>query len=768
MTLDLTANLNPAQKKAVTHLGSPLMIIAGAGSGKTRVITHRIAFLNRECGIPINQIMAVTFTNKAAREMRERVCRLLGIPDSFNIPIGTFHSRCALILRREAELLNLDKNFVILDEKDQQQAIKRVLKEMEIGDKRVRPSAIQSFINQAKMKLLTPEDCAAEFDEDDLPYPAIYKRYQEIIEKSKSIDFEDLLMKTVQLFQKHEEVRKHWGNRYQYLLVDEYQDTNHAQFLLTKLLAQDHRQICIVGDEDQSIYSWRGAEISNLLDFEKAFPGTELVKLELNYRSTGNILKAASTVIDRNTQRIGKVLYTEGEDGELLSFISSCNQEEESNYIARECLRLIRDGVDPFQIAVFYRGHWLSRGVEDSLRKLRLPYRILGGVRFYDRAEVKDILCYLRLAVNPHNDLAFERVVNRPTRGIGAKSLGNIVEKAAASGLSLYEASRELLSEGKIRGKAKDGLSTFLDYTDAWNEKVGGAKPGQILNRILEDTDYKTLGIGDPESIDGASRLENIEEFEGLVSEFKPSVEQNKLGEFLVALALDGTEEQNESEAKVSLMTIHNAKGLEYDYVFTVGMEKGVFPTGRAEESFEEYAIEEERRLFYVAITRTRKKLYLMYSQKRNRPDFWGMTQPSMFLSELPPEVFDESSISKLSRLLPYNWGKITNSLGGKSKTSGAADGELQYVLDEEGHSGPPKASPPRRFGPSARGGGFNRSGRGGSKYHQGQRVEHKYMGPGTITQIGGRTGWERAMIEFDDGRSQEFVLKYAPLTIVG
>ncbi|HMX63381.1 MAG TPA: UvrD-helicase domain-containing protein, partial [Candidatus Sumerlaeota bacterium] len=389
--IELIEKLNEPQRRAVMHADGPLMIVAGAGTGKTRVITYRIAFLHREMGIPLQQILAVTFTNKAAAEMRERICRLLGVPDTPGLAIGTFHARCAMLLRREAEFAALDKNFAILDENDQKQAIKRVLKEMDISEKLVRPGQVQTFINQAKMRLLTPADCKEEFDEDQVPYADIYAKYQETIEKSKSVDFEDLLMKTVQLFQQNESVRQRWVNRYRYVLVDEYQDTNHAQFLLTKLLAQDHRQVAVVGDEDQSIYSWRGAEISNLLDFEKTFPGTTIVKLEQNYRSTKTVLKAASTVIARNTQRIGKTLFTEGEQGDPVTFIAAPSADMEAERITAECARLIQmHGVDPNEIAVFYRGHWLSRAMEDALRRFRLPYRVVGGIRFYDRAEIKD------------------------------------------------------------------------------------------------------------------------------------------------------------------------------------------------------------------------------------------------------------------------------------------------------------------------------------------------------------------------------------------
>lgn len=757
---DLTAHLNPVQREAVTHIDGPLMIIAGAGSGKTRVITHRIAFLHRECGIPLNQIMAVTFTNKAAREMRERICRLLHVPDTPGLAVGTFHARCAMILRREAEAAGLTNSFAILDENDQKQAVKRVLKELDISEKVARPAKVQAFINQAKMRLLTPADCEEETDEEEIPHARIYAHYQKVIEKSRSVDFEDLLMKTVLLFQDREDIRRRWAERYHYLLVDEYQDTNHAQFMITKLLARDHRQICIVGDEDQSIYSWRGAEISNLLDFEKSFPGTKIIKLEQNYRSTGTILRAASTLIERNTQRIGKTLFTEGEEGEPLTFIVSADQASEGRRIALECHRLIEvERVNPDEIAIFYRGHWLSRSVEDALRQYRLPYRVVGGLRFYDRREVKDLLSCLRLAVNPEDDLAFERVVNTPNRGIGAKSQAIIGQHAAAMGCSWHEASAELLRAGKMKGKAKNGLARFLEWVGQWSRLARHGEPVEVLRAVLKDTNYREDGVGDLDSIEAESRLENIGELEGMLAGYETDATENKLLEFLSSMALDAAETAEDETARVSLLTIHNAKGLEYDYVFTIGLEKGVFPTSRAEESFDENAIEEERRLFYVAITRARRKLFLSYAMQRNRPDLWGTTnQPSLFMTELPADVFDEESRRLLSRMLPHQWrGKA----GG-----GSRPGELEYVPDDAEPNGGarpygrvyrPARQAPVSGGPARR-----------PPFTVGMRVIHRFMGPGVIETVGGRPGWERARVRFDDGREQEFVLRYAPLSIAG
>jgi DNA helicase-2/ATP-dependent DNA helicase PcrA len=755
--IDLVNSLNPAQREAVTHLGSPLMIIAGAGTGKTRVITYRLAYLSREVGIPLNQILAVTFTNKAAKEMRERVCHILGVPDSPGLAIGTFHSRCALMLRREAPHAGLDPNFIILDEDDQRQAVRRVLKDMDITEKRVKPAMVQNFINQAKMRLLTPEETKEEFDDQEIPYPDIYARYQKILSDSKSIDFEDLMMKTVLLFQDNENVRQRWSQRYQYVMIDEYQDTNHAQFKLSSLLAKDHRQICVVGDEDQSIYSWRGAEITNLLDFEKSFPGTHIVKLEHNYRSTGNILKAASTVIAHNTQRIGKTLFTLEPEGEQVSFYLNQDQTEEARRIALECVRLTQaSGVSPNDIAIFYRGHWLSRSVEDAMHQYRLPYRIIGGVRFYDRAEIKDLLCFLRLSVNPDDSLAFERVMNRPARGIGAKAQGQIEDYARANDLSYLRAAEALLNQNELKGTGRKGFEGFVSMIDYWVALAGTAQPAEVLEKILADTKYVEEGLGDTTSIEADSKRENIEEFKAMLADFKPTGSDKPLSEFLTSMALDSSEQKDDGRPRINLLTIHNAKGLEFPYVFLVGMEKGVFPTSRAEESNEAYAIEEERRLFYVAITRARKKLTLSYCGSRNRPDMWGTMQPSLFLSELPVEAVDEGGAKALRKLLPYNWGR-TEAQGG------SRDRELVYEPDE---SASPRAFAASRNLLAAGEGNLRRRSSGQPEFTTGTRVVHRMMGPGIVTGTSGRPGWERVHIQFDDGRTSEFILKYAPITL--
>jgi len=737
----LLANLNPQQAEAVAHHGTPLLIVAGAGSGKTRVITHRIAYLACAIGIPLWQILAVTFTNKAAKEMRERVCHLLGVPDDPTLAIGTFHSRCAAILRREAEAAGLERSFAILDERDQETAVKKAMEAAGVTDKKVRPGQALHFINLAKMKLLTADECREEFDADEIPYGTIYVKYEEILRKNNSLDFEDLIFRTVRLLQAKPDVLERWRHKFRYLLVDEFQDTNHSQFELVRLLAGESRQICVVGDEDQSIYSWRGADVGNLLDFQKAYPDAKIVKLEQNYRSVGNVLKAASAVIERNTMRIGKTLWTEEENGEPIRGISGVDDRDEAEQVARQIAGLtLQDGVPADQVAVFYRSHRLARAIEDGMRKYRMAYRIVGGTRFYDRSEIKDVLSFLRLAVQPTNDLAFERVVNVPTRGVGDKARGEILQLAALRGISQFEAARAMLKDGAFKGKAKAGMAEFIAAIEGWHAKAPTANASVLLKMVLDDTRYLTDGVGDANSLDGASRKENVEELVTVVDEFEAAEKDHTLGAFLEIMALDAQREEGDGRAKVSLMTVHNAKGLEFDHVFVIGLEQGVFPNSRTMDKPEQF--EEERRLFYVALTRARKRLYLSRARRRMSSGFYEDQEPSLFLREVPEELMSEADRKALG--LKGHGGGAPSAGGFPNRPYG----------NQTASSRPGLGS----FAP-------RRPGAGAAKLTVGDRVTHTILGPGTITELGGRPGNERVYVEFDDGRSQEFVLRFAPLS---
>lgn len=730
----LLENLNPQQAEAVSHHGSPLLIVAGAGSGKTRVITHRIAYLHRAIGIPLWQILAVTFTNKAAREMRTRICRLLGIPDDPSLAISTFHSRCAAILRRESDSAGLESNFTILDERDQRAAVQKAMEAAGVSDKVVRPAQAQNFINLAKMKMLTPEDCEEEFANDQVPYVPVYAAYEEILLKNACLDFEDLIFKTVRLFEHHADVLERWNRKYKYLLVDEFQDTNMSQFELVKQLAGPERNICVVGDEDQSIYSWRGADVRNLLEFQEVYKDARLIRLEQNYRSVGRVLKAAGSVIEKNTMRIGKTLWTEREEGEKFTALVGADDVEEADLVARQISNLlIAEGRPAAEVAVFYRTHSLARPFEDALRRYRVPYRIIGGTRFYDRAEIKDLLAFLQLAARPSNDLAFERVVNIPARGVGKKTLNEMIQRGMRDGTSTYKAALTIQEEGGFKGKARKGMEEFLAAVGQWHNMAKSDGVAGILARVIEDTRYKTEGVGDPESLDGRSRLENIEELETVAQEFEMEESQHGVDAFLESLSLDQNREDRDERPKISLMTVHNAKGLEFDDVFVVGLEQGAFPNSRTFDHPDQF--EEERRLFYVALTRARERVYLCRAHRRRRQGFYEPTIPSQFLSELSPEVLDQTDRRRL---------------GVETRTAGPL-----------GHD--PATGYQRAFGRQNAGPPSGPAGKRAS-LQVGDRVEHRVLGTGIVSEQGGRRGSERVMVEFDDGRSQEFLVRFAPL----
>jgi DNA helicase-2/ATP-dependent DNA helicase PcrA len=738
----LLDKLNDRQREAVTHHGTPLLIVAGAGSGKTRVITHRIAWLHLGVGIPIRQILAVTFTNKAAREMRERVCALLGVPDDPALAISTFHSRCAMLLRREAEAAGISPSFAILDERDQKAAVVRAMENAGVAERVVKPPQVQHFINMAKMRMLTPTDCDEEFADERVPYALLYRHYEELLEKNASLDFEDLIFRAVRLLRDNAGVRERWQRRFRHLLVDEFQDTNAGQFELVKLLAGEDPDVCVVGDEDQSIYSWRGAEVTNLLEFRETFPDAHLVRLEQNYRSVGNVLKAAGSVIARNTMRIGKELWTELPEGDPIGALVGFDDTEEADLVAmRLAAMLVSDGIAPADVAVFYRSHALARVLEDGLRKYRIPYRIVGGTRFYDRAEIKDLICFLRLALMPENDLAFERVVNVPARGVGPKALGDILARGAGERIPAFEAATRMAAEGAFKGKARQGMEDFLAAVRRWHAMAAHATVHEVLKAVLEDTRYETEGVGDAKSLDGQSRLENIEEFKQAVAEFEKLEDDNSVGKFLETLALDAQRDDPNDRQTVSLMTVHNAKGLEFDHVFVVGLDQGVFPNSR---TFDDPAqFEEERRLFYVALTRARRTLTLCRAMRRRREGFYDETKPSQFLSEL-----DASVLSPEARrmLFPDNKGRDRDTRGFERQSFrafGSAYGRGR------GGSAPPPSRPT--------------GGRGA--LNVGDRVRHRTLGEGVVVEAGGRPGNERVRVAFDDGIEQEFVVKFAGLT---
>jgi DNA helicase-2/ATP-dependent DNA helicase PcrA len=656
---ELLNQLNPAQREAVMQIHGPLLVIAGAGSGKTRVITYRIAYLIAEGGIPAHQILGLTFTNKAAAEMRNRVFSLLGLPPETHLPMGTFHSRCASILRREALKIGLSEKFQILDEDDQVRIVKELLKRLEIDPKVVQPAQAVNVISWAKTNMLAPEEIQEaegfQFGDQSLPYPEIYKAYQEFLVQNDAVDFDDLLWKVVILFDTDAQALAYWRRRYPFILVDEYQDTNAVQFRLLEQLAGEHRNLCVVGDEDQSIYSWRGADIHNLLDFQKHFAEARLIRLEQNYRSTKRILTCADSVIKNNKERLGKTLFTEGGEGPPILTLKAPGGYEEADWVVQRIREWHQAENTPYrEMAVFYRINALSRVFEDTLRKERIPYRVVGGIRFYERAEVRDVISYLRLAVNPNSDVSFLRVVNVPRRGIGESTLDLLREFADRERLPLAQAARQMIDGEQLRPAPARGLEQFLALTQQWHQASETTPPDALLKQILKDTAYMDNQLGDTKQLDAITRRENVEELVNTLAEWKKDHPQGRIGDWLEQMALTSSSEMSEGQQEgISLMTLHAAKGLEFDTVFLVALESGLFPLQRAVDAASG-SLEEERRLFYVGVTRARRRLVLSHATTRMMHGQEMYTTPSPFLREITPEVLEAVKLPRSSGSSSY------------------------------------------------------------------------------------------------------------------
>ena len=604
--LDLARDLNERQQEAVTHGAGPLLVIAGAGSGKTRVITYRVANLALNHGIDPRRIFAVTFTNKAAREMRERVEALLG--HGVDCWVSTFHAACARLLRRYGEQAGVDPRFTIYDDQDQKAMVARVIKELSIDDRRFPPRAIQNEINRAKRELVVPQEYPrSDFYRERVA--SIYELYEKRMADSSALDFADLLYRVVRGMQTDQALREEISGLFDHVLVDEFQDTNHVQLELVRQLAAPHKNICVVGDDDQSIYSWRGADITNILGFEEIFPGARIVTLDRNYRSDGQILKAAHGVVTKLVGRRPKELWTSNEEGERVAVIEAPDEREEARLVSRAVRDLREDGFSLSAQAVFYRTNAQSRVFEEVFRSLNIPHRVLGGMRFYERAEVKDAVAYLRLIQNPADLAAFLRVVNTPTRGIGKTTVDRLVAIAAGAGISAYEAIGRAVAGGISSGPAKK-LVAFRDLVDAWRGEIDEG-PTHLAGRVLDDTGFLQRLEAD-NSAEADARIENLKELLGSIADFESEAETPTLDTFLELIALQtDVDLANFDEDQITLMTVHAAKGLEFDVVFTTGMEDGLFPYRSAEDDVMGTAdseMAEERRLCYVAMTRARKR----------------------------------------------------------------------------------------------------------------------------------------------------------------
>lgn len=634
--MDLLKDLNPAQADAVKTTDGPLLILAGAGSGKTKTLTHRVAHLIAHEGVWPNEILAVTFTNKAAREMRERLGMLLQRDASqrnFMPWMGTFHGICVRLLRIDGDKIGIATNYVIYDEDDRQGLIKQAMKQLNITDKQIKPRAVSSTISNAKNELQSP----AEYSEQ-AHYPfqkevaKIYALYEKLRKKAGALDFDDLLLETVRLFKEQPDVCKKWRSQFKHILIDEYQDTNAAQYAIVKSLVNESRNICVVGDDWQSIYSWRGADFTNILNFERDFPGAKIVKLEQNYRSTGAILEAAHNVISKNKERTDKKLWTAEPAGAPVQVHAVYDESEEAYMVASRIGTQVNMGARNYgDFAVLYRANAQSYSLERALLQQRIPYQIVGGVRFYDRKEIKDIIAYLRLLYQPSDRMSFSRIVNIPTRGIGATSLEKFMIWQASSGMDIVAALMNVHETSSLTPRAKNALATLGALLRTLQAKLQeDMHPGDLIELLIEKTGYRDfLQDGTPQAEDREANVGS------LLSDAKAFA---TLPDFLEEVALMSSIDTTNDLQKVTLMTLHAAKGLEFPVVFMVGMEEGVFPTGRAHEAGPK-AMEEERRLCYVGMTRAREELHLSYAQSRLQFGQRGYNPASRFLVDMGHEV---------------------------------------------------------------------------------------------------------------------------------
>jgi DNA helicase II / ATP-dependent DNA helicase PcrA len=640
------ADLNPAQREAVLATEGPVLVVAGAGSGKTRVLTHRIAHLVTACGVKPQEILAITFTNKAAGEMKERLEGILG-EIAPRMWVMTFHAACGRILRREAPRLGYRSNFTIYDQADQVRLVKLCLEELDRDPKRFVPRGIHAQISMAKNQLVSPDEyknrVASFYDQT---VADVYALYQRRLLNSNAVDFDDLLMLTVEVLERFPEARTRWQKAFRYVLVDEYQDTNHAQYRLLQFLAGEHRNVFAVGDPDQSIYAFRGADIRNILEFERDFGGAKLIALEQNYRSTNSVLRAANSVIGQNRERKPKNLWSDLGDGDPVRVIEVEDEHAEARFVAAEVASLIDEGYAGSEIAVFYRTNAQSRVLEDVLVRQEIPYQVIGGPKFYERAEIKDAMAYLQVIDNPFDAVSLTRIANRPRRGIGDASLARLQTFADSQGISLWEA----LDRPEEAGCGGAPLKAIERFRTLMQSSMAGAlelSVPEVLERVLERSGYLEA-LEAERTVEAQGRIENLLELVGVAREYQERAEEPTLSEFLQQLSLYSDQDDLSAERSlVTLMTLHNAKGLEFRAVFLIGMEEGVFPHAR---SIEEQGLEEERRLAYVGLTRAKERLTLTHASSRSLWGSRGYNLPSRFLDELPQEEIERD------RLRPSSW----------------------------------------------------------------------------------------------------------------
>ena len=759
---NLLEGLNDKQYEAVINTDGPCLVIAGAGSGKTKVLTHKIAYLMQEKDIKPWNILAITFTNKAANEMKERVEALVG-DDAKDMWIGTFHSICVKILRRFIDRIGFDHSFVIFDTSDQRSLIKECLKDLKIDDKMFTDRIVQFEISNAKNDMKEPEEYEAMVKGDYRreKIASVYNLYQRRLKENNAIDFDDIINYAIKIFRENDDVLDYYTNKFNYILVDEYQDTNKSQFTLIRLLAKAHGNITVVGDNDQGIYSFRGADISNILNFEKDFKGTKIIKLEQNYRCTQNILNAANSVIKNNEVKYKKKLWTENEEGALPTFHVSDDEYDEGRYIVEEINHLRREDYYKYSdFAILYRINSQSRAIEEILRREDIPYKIVGGLKFYERKEIKDIIAYLRLINNPSDNLALKRIINEPKRGIGKTSLDKIQAISEQTGIPMYQIIKEADQYGLSR--VYSNAQGFIEVIEDLISKKDEYTITELIKHTLKETGY-TKALEDENSIEAENRIENLEEFLTVAVQFEEEEADNDLSTFLEGITLssdiDGMDEEEES---VTLMTLHSAKGLEFPVVFLVGMEEGIFPGYKSIGEPKE--LEEERRLCYVGITRAKNNLYLTCSRQRTMFGSTSCNPVSRFVKEIPENMLEganeiDSEPENKFKDSNYEWSY------GKSGNNGKV---VSYKVDI------PSSKPEPSFAfKSAESflAKLNSKTQGNntdlSKYKEGQRIYHKRFGEGNISKIEPEGDDLKLDIQFDKVGHKRLMAKFANLEII-
>ena len=755
--MDFLANLNPEQREAVLQIDGPLLILAGAGSGKTRVITYRIAYIIGDGHAEPGEVLAVTFTNKAAGEMRERVEGLIG-DDANGVWLSTFHALCARLLRREAPKISLSRDFVIYDSSDQVAVVKQALKDLNIDDKLVPPRMALARISQAKNRMEGPDSLRGTYNLREEQIAKVYERYLVALKDSNALDFDDLLLKTVELFETSEQTRNFYARKFKYVMVDEYQDTNRPQYLLVRRLAEAHRNLAVVGDPDQSIYKWRGADLKNILDFEHDFSETRIVRLEQNYRSTQVILDAASAVIQQNRNRKDKRLWTDRKGGARIINFRGGDELEEADFITRTVKQARSEDVEA-TTAILYRTNAQSRAIEDSLMREAIPYKVIGGVRFYERKEIKDVLAYMKLIINPHDDVSLRRVINVPARGIGKGVMDSLqaidpdavladAPPLLAAGLQEISSARSLwarlvyaVDEGKLSSRAVASLKVFRDLIVSLADVARHNSVSITIGKILDQTGY-LKDLRDDNSEESNERIENLMELVSAARDYEVREAEASLGGFVDRLSLlsEADEESGSRNARVWLMTMHAAKGLEFPVVIIAGMEEGLFPHSRSSEDDEE--IEEERRLCYVGMTRAQSRLVLTSAARRRVFGEYQSTEPSRFLDEIPAELVDRIAPSFSS---PYqgtfahsHYEFRTNPYGRKGRGGRVRETEAAYAYEDEDQS---------LFG-----------------LRPGMRVRHAQFGVGSVISVEDHNDDQKITVRFNTVGVKKLLARYAKL----